>query len=103
MDLVMADVLDHSEVWRAIKAIHYTCPLLVFVYFLLTVTVSICTRQALSLKIKDQGVRRTALIWLMAGVIAIYVSSLTNTASFQGCLLNPCHRSWRPCSSLREL
>ena len=58
----------------AIKAVHYAYPPLVFFYYLIAVTVSICTLQTISPKTKEQRVRRDVVLGIMVVVILAYVS-----------------------------
>jgi len=60
--------------WKIITAIRYAYPGLVLLYFVVASTVTVCTLQTLSLKNKDQQVRRDIIIWLMLGVVCQYVS-----------------------------
>ena len=62
---------------RAIKAVHYAYPPLVFFYYLFAVTVSICTLQTISPKTKDQRVRRDVILGIMVVVVSAYVSFRT--------------------------
>lgn len=65
---------DFEQSWKIIAAIRYAYPGLVLLYFVVASTVTVCTLQTLSLKVKDQRVRRDIIIWLMLGVVCQYVS-----------------------------
>lgn len=60
--------------WTTIKAVHYTYPVVSLLYFVAATTFSVCTLHTLSLKIKDQKVRRDVILWLMVVFTATYVS-----------------------------
>ncbi|KAH0542717.1 hypothetical protein FGG08_002952 [Glutinoglossum americanum] len=65
---------DHARASLVIKAVHYAYPPLVFSYYLFAVTLSICTLQTISPKVKNQRVRRDVILGFMIVVIASYVS-----------------------------
>jgi hypothetical protein len=65
----------------AIKIIHYAFPAVCFLYFVLALTITVCTLQTQSLRVKDQKVRRDVMIGLLLVVTATYVR--TPSAAFR--------------------
>jgi hypothetical protein len=59
----------------AIKALHYAFPALCFLYFGISLVVTVCTLQTQSLRIRDQRVRRDVILALILAVSGTYVSS----------------------------
>lgn len=64
------------QLWIAIKAIRYAYPAFVFLYFVLALTITVCTLQTQRLRIKDEHVRRNVILGLIFGVTLGYVSPL---------------------------
>lgn len=64
---------DMEQLVPIIKVIHYAYPPVLLVYFLLATTISVCTLQTLSLKVKDQHVRRCVLLGTTVAVMMSYV------------------------------
>lgn len=58
----------------AIAALHYTFPALVFFYFVVSLTITVCTLQTQSLKVKDQHVRRDIILALILSIIGTYIA-----------------------------
>lgn len=61
------------QIEHAIEALHYAYPGLSFLYFMSSTTLSICRRETVSQKRKDQCIRRDVLLALMILVIGTYV------------------------------
>jgi len=59
----------------ALKVIHYGYPALIFLYFVLALTITVCTLQTKRLRVKDQYVRRDVILGLIFGVTITYVRS----------------------------
>jgi hypothetical protein len=57
----------------AIKIVHYAFPALCFFYFVLALTITVCTLQTTALRVKDQHVRRNVMIGLLLVVTLTYV------------------------------
>ncbi|KAH8662882.1 hypothetical protein BGZ60DRAFT_76345 [Tricladium varicosporioides] len=66
--------LESASVWAALKVIHYAYPAVVFFYFILALTITICTLQTQRLRIRDQHVRRDVMLALIFGVTGSYVT-----------------------------
>ncbi|KAI9704233.1 MAG: hypothetical protein M1836_007094 [Candelina mexicana] len=64
----------HARVFKIINALHYTSPPLTVIYWLVTLTVSVCMLHNLSQKVMPSKARRNVVAWLLAGVITTYVS-----------------------------
>ncbi|KAF4633947.1 hypothetical protein G7Y89_g4170 [Cudoniella acicularis] len=64
--------LDSASVWAAIKGIHYAYPAAVFFYFILALTITVCTLQTQALRIQDQHVRRDVMLALIFAVTGTY-------------------------------
>lgn len=62
-----------AQLWTALKAIRYAYPALAFFYFILALTITVCTLQTQRLRIKDEHVRRDVILGLIFGVTATYV------------------------------
>ncbi|KAG0649532.1 Adenosinetriphosphatase [Hyphodiscus hymeniophilus] len=83
MTLVTLDTPEAIQVQTAIKIIHYTFPALCFFYFVLALTITVCTLQnTQSLRIRDQNVRRDVVIALLLVVTSTYVYVLASTLVF---------------------
>ena len=59
----------------ALKVIHYGYPALIFLYFVLALTITVCTLQTKRLRVKDQYVRRDVILGLIFSVTITYVRS----------------------------
>ncbi|KAH7403640.1 hypothetical protein BKA64DRAFT_574026, partial [Cadophora sp. MPI-SDFR-AT-0126] len=59
--------------WPTIRAIHYGYPALVSSYFLVALTVTVCTLQTRRLRVQDQPVRRDVMLGLIFGVALTYL------------------------------
>ncbi|KAI9724419.1 MAG: hypothetical protein M1812_000487 [Candelaria pacifica] len=63
----------YTQVSKAISALHYASPPLTIIYWLVTLTASVCLLQNLSQKVIHQKARRGIVAWLLVGVIITYV------------------------------
>lgn len=63
------------QLWTALKVIRYAYPALVFLYFVLALTITVCTLQTKRLRVKDQYVRRDVILGLIFGITITYVRS----------------------------
>ncbi|KAF8865575.1 hypothetical protein BDZ45DRAFT_786840 [Acephala macrosclerotiorum] len=60
----------------AIKAIHYAYPGLVLGYFVLALTITVCTLQTKRLRVQDQHVRRDVILGMIFSVTLSYLAEL---------------------------
>ncbi|CAG8981855.1 hypothetical protein HYALB_00009530 [Hymenoscyphus albidus] len=65
----------------AIKSIHYAYSAVVFLYFLLALTITVCTLQTQRLRIRDEQVRRNVLLGLIFVVAGTYLSESIDVLS----------------------
>lgn len=73
--LFSESLLTILQDWQiALKALHYSFPALVFFYFVFAITITVCTLQTRSLRVKDQHVRRDVIFALIIVLIGNYVS-----------------------------
>ncbi|TVY92310.1 Heavy metal tolerance protein [Lachnellula willkommii] len=63
----------HEEVLVAVKAIHYAYPAFVFSYFIIALSVTVCTLQTQALRIRDAAVRRDVILALIFAVTGNYL------------------------------
>ncbi|KAL5314080.1 hypothetical protein ACEPPN_018504 [Leptodophora sp. 'Broadleaf-Isolate-01'] len=62
-----------DQLWTAIEAIHYGYPALVSLYFLVALTVTVCTLQTRRLRVQDQPVRRDVMLGLILAIVLTYL------------------------------
>ncbi|PBP16225.1 ABC transporter [Diplocarpon rosae] len=62
------------QLWTVTKTIHYGYPALVTVYFLVALSVTVCTLQTRNLRAKDQHARRDVMLGLISAVALNYVA-----------------------------
>ncbi|TVY23227.1 Heavy metal tolerance protein [Lachnellula hyalina] len=63
----------HEEVLVAVKAIHYAYPAFVIFYFIVALTITVCTLQTQALRIRDSAVRRDVILALIFAVTGSYL------------------------------
>ncbi|TVY17749.1 Heavy metal tolerance protein [Lachnellula arida] len=63
----------HEEVLVAVKAIHYAYPAFVFFYFIIALSITVCTLQTQALRIRDAAVRRDVILALIFAVTGNYL------------------------------
>ncbi|TAQ86264.1 hypothetical protein B7494_g5424 [Chlorociboria aeruginascens] len=62
------------ELWLSLQILHYAVPAVIFGYFILALSITICTLQTKSLRIQDQHVRRNVVLSLILSLAATYVA-----------------------------
>ncbi|TVY34653.1 Heavy metal tolerance protein [Lachnellula subtilissima] len=63
----------HEEVLVAVRAIHYAYPAFVIFYFIVALTITVCTLQTQALRIRDSAVRRDIMLTLIFAVTGSYL------------------------------
>ena len=73
----MGSVSSHEQLCAAVKAIHYVAPWVILGYYVIAATVSVCTLQTITAKVKDHKAPRKLILWVMLLVMAIYVGYIS--------------------------
>lgn len=68
---------DDEDVQNAFKVLYYLNPLLTLLFYVLAATISVCALQTISVKARYYKVSRKSILWLMLGVAATYVRSIS--------------------------
>ncbi|KAA6415967.1 MAG: hypothetical protein FRX48_00686 [Lasallia pustulata] len=69
----MGSVSDHEQLYEAVKAIHYSAPWVILGYYIIAATVSVCTLQTITAKVKDHKAPRKLIFWVMVLIVATYI------------------------------
>ena len=69
----MANLTAHRNLHRAVELLHYGLPVTVLLYYLVAASISVCTLQTISEKIRDQKAPRKLILWFKLGVLVTYV------------------------------
>lgn len=69
----MGSVSHHEQLYEAVKAIHYSAPWVILGYYIIAATVSVCTLQTITAKVKDHKAPRKLIFWVMVLIVATYV------------------------------
>ncbi|XMA10963.1 hypothetical protein WAI453_003754 [Rhynchosporium graminicola] len=62
-----------DELWTVIEAVHYGIPAFTSLYFLISLSITVCTLQTRRLRAQDQHVRRDVMLGLIFGVALTYL------------------------------
>ncbi|RDL42197.1 p-loop containing nucleoside triphosphate hydrolase [Venustampulla echinocandica] len=65
--------LAHESVWLALTITRYTYPVVVLCYFILALTITVCTLQTQARSVRDEHVRRDVMLALIVTIAATYL------------------------------